>query len=329
MKSRKSYNIYSKKKYRINYVNILMFIFIVAIVVFGISKLSKSIPVVKEEKKPDEIRYIELIDFTEMQPNEVQNWCQEKVVTCDIEFVYDSSIEYNSFISHDQSLTTVDADDGIHFEFSLGEEALISKIPYDEVDVIENPSALDVLVDKNNMLPFDYVPEGLRLPDTLVSQNDRFLRDDCASAFELLYQAALGEGYKIGVASAYRSYDLQYTLYSNYSAAKGSEKADTFSARPGHSEHQTGLTLDWYTPTNLECYLSRCLEDSEEYQWMGSNMHIYGFTLSYPKDNSAGYMFEPWHIRYVGINLANYLHENNLTIDKYYKSGKIMHKALK
>ena len=116
--------------------------------------------------------------------------------------------------------------------------------------------------------------------------------------------------------SAYRSYTNQETLYNRYVQKDGSIKADTYSARPGHSEHQTGLAVDVHN--TVLPYTS--FDKTNEFTWMKENAHKYGFILRYPKDktNITGYDYEPWHNRYIGVEHATYIYENNITFDEYY-----------
>lgn len=124
-------------------------------------------------------------------------------------------------------------------------------------------------------------------------------------------------GYNIIATSTYRSYDYQKKLYNNYVKEKGLYYADMASARAGHSEHQTGLAVDVADITlDYDNF-----EQTKEFIWMKNNAHKYGFILRYPKAkfHITGFKYEPWHYRYVGVSLANYLYKNNITLDEYKK----------
>ena len=118
--------------------------------------------------------------------------------------------------------------------------------------------------------------------------------------------------------SAYRSYEYQVNLYDSYVKRDGKDKADIYSARPGYSEHQTGLVVDI---DNGKIDYNN-FESTEEFKWMEENAHIYGFILRYPygKTNETGYMYEPWHFRYVGVDLATTLYNNGdwITLEDYF-----------
>ncbi len=136
-------------------------------------------------------------------------------------------------------------------------------------------------------------------------------------AFKKLVDDASKKGYYIRNNSAYRSYDYQNSLYSNYKILNGLAWADKWSARPGHSEHQTGLALDVGVKGKLSL---DSFEGSNEFIWMRDNAHLYGFILRYPKGKEyiTGYGYEPWHYRYVGVDVATYIYENNITFEEYY-----------
>jgi|GEM_PF-2237839 len=328
MASRKGYSLNTKKRYRIKYHNILLLLIIIAAIYFGVKFfLNKDETQPPKEEIPPKVEEVTLINFDGYSTDKVSAFCQENNLTCKFEYVFNDDVEYDVFISHNKE-TAIKTDEEITFILSNGEEVSFAEEGYSDINDIVNPEALDVLVNKNNKLSSEYEPSDLRLPDVFVTKNNRVLRDEVATQVELMFAAAKEEGYTLGVASAYRSYLTQKGLYDNYAASNGSAKADTFSARPGHSEHQTGLALDYCIPSNGSCPITSSLKDSDEYQWMNQNMHQYGFILSFPEGNLQGYMFEPWHIRYVGTELAAYLYANNLTIDEYYKEGKNFRKPL-
>lgn len=113
--------------------------------------------------------------------------------------------------------------------------------------------------------------------------------------------------------SGYRSYQYQTNLYNNYVNQHGEEEANTFSAKPGFSEHQTGLTFD------LKDFNGQLVEDPITSQWIKDNCAKYGFILRYPegKEDITGYIYEPWHLRYVGEEVANQIMNNNTTLEQY------------
>lgn len=138
------------------------------------------------------------------------------------------------------------------------------------------------------------------------------LTGECNSAFLKMQEAAAAEGIDLFIMSGYRSYELQESIYSRYCARDGKDAADTYSARPGHSEHQTGLAMDLNS-------LSSSFADTAEGKWLAENCWKYGFIIRYPADKVAltGYMYEPWHVRYVG-DIAEEIYTNGLCLEEYF-----------
>ena len=182
---------------------------------------------------------------------------------------------------------------------------------YTDIKPTQNLNSTTILVNKYNYLEKNYIP------DDLVSINNMAkMSKVAANAFNEMVNNAKKEGYTIVGVSGYRSYIYQESLYKKYVAADGVEKADTYSARPGHSEHQTGLAID--VSNGKLSYTA--FEKTEEFIWMIDNAHKYGFIMRYPDDKQqiTGYMYEAWHYRYVGKEIANYIKKHNITYDEYY-----------
>lgn len=141
------------------------------------------------------------------------------------------------------------------------------------------------------------------------------LTEETKEAFNKLKSAALLDGLNIYIASGYRSYERQVTLYNNYVKRDGKAAADTYSARPGHSEHQTGLTFDVNE-------VSDKFHNTKEANWLSEHCYKYGFILRFPngKSNETGFKYESWHFRYVGEELAEKLYNNGdwLTLEGYF-----------
>lgn len=182
---------------------------------------------------------------------------------------------------------------------------------YTGVEELPAPADPQVLVNKYRALPADYIPDLTRLDPAYGAGS---LTPEAALAFVQMADAARADGISLRSVSAYRSYATQDALYRRYVAQSGQELADTFSARPGHSEHQTGLALDINTASIRDHF-----EDTEEFAWLQANCAQYGFLLRYPegRENITGYRFEPWHYRYVGEEIAQTCMEQGLTYEEY------------
>ena len=172
-----------------------------------------------------------------------------------------------------------------------------------------------ILVNKYNRLSSSYSPDLVTM-ESNYSRDGQRMEKEAYSHFKEMVDAAKKDGIKIYNISAYRSYSSQNSLYTMYSNRDGVTKADTYSARPGHSEHQTGYATD------IICASSGCkFEEKKEYEWLKDNSYKYGFIIRYPKGKEyiTGYTFEPWHYRYVGLDVAKYIYEHDITFDEYYE----------
>lgn len=186
---------------------------------------------------------------------------------------------------------------------------------YKDIKLIDNPDDYLVLINKNNQLKSNYIPNDLESISLKYSNSDKYLRKEAKDNFEKLSENASKLGYKIIAVSAYRDYNYQNELFNYYVQEKGLDYALACSAKPGHSEHQSGLAVDVEGSNNDYDNF----EDTKEYTWMKDNAHKYGFILRYPKgkENITGFKFEPWHYRYVGKEVATYLYQNKLTLEEY------------
>jgi len=189
---------------------------------------------------------------------------------------------------------------------------------YTNTNEVNNQNDLLVLVNKYHKLSEDFIPNNLSIISSNYSIKEIYLVDIVRDNFEKMCSDALAMGLTMKAGSGYRSYSYQNNLYDNYVKKDGLEKADTYSARAGHSEHQTGLAIDIMNGVN---YID---ENDDLYNWLLNNSYKYGFILRYPKDkeNITGYMFEPWHFRYVGVDIAKYLYDNDLTLEEYFAKKK-------
>ena len=173
------------------------------------------------------------------------------------------------------------------------------------------------LVNKYNYLEKDFVPDNLVSVSGIYARDKAQLVDVAYDNFVKMADAARKNNLTIKVTTGYRSYNFQSTLYNNYVKADGVKNADTYSARPGYSEHQLGYSADL---TNAKNVSFDDFENTNEYKWLKDNAHKYGFIMRYPKDKEyiTGYIFESWHYRYVGVEIATYIYENDITYEEYY-----------
>lgn len=188
---------------------------------------------------------------------------------------------------------------------------------------IDEASSLWVIVNKQRPLPDGYRPDNLVYANVPLrlgqGSEEMLLRSDAAAAAEEMFAATAKDGLSLMIASGFRSQSYQAGLYNSYVTKDGQAAADTYSARPGHSEHQTGLVFD-IEPQSRSCEVEECFGDLPEGQWVAAHAHEYGFIIRYPagKQNLTGYIYEPWHLRYVGNELAQELFAEDLTMEQFF-----------
>jgi D-alanyl-D-alanine carboxypeptidase len=186
---------------------------------------------------------------------------------------------------------------------------------------IDDPASLWVIVNKLRPLnPANYAAADI-VPVPVKYVNQPFLRSDASAAVVTMFSAFTAEtGKEMQAQSAYRSYASQTKVYAGWVNKLGQAAADLTSARPGHSEHQTGLAID-ISAVPAACALDQCFADTQQGQWLAANAWKYGFVLRYPNGYTAitGYEFEPWHYRYVGLELAKDYHDTGATtLEEYF-----------
>lgn len=194
----------------------------------------------------------------------------------------------------------------------------------DNPRLVENPNDITVIVNHFHALSNDYEPDDLVYLtdyDIPVTTNNHRLRIEAAEALETMFKFAKEQGHTLIAASTYRSYTTQQNLYNNYSAVHGELRANTFSAKPGQSEHQLGLAVD-ISSSQFQGMITARIGNSLEGKWVQDNSHYFGYIVRYTagKQHITGYIDEPWHLRYVGIELAKALYDCKCTLEEYYYS---------
>lgn len=192
-----------------------------------------------------------------------------------------------------------------------------------KVDTRED--SVTVLVNRQYRMSADYIPADLVVPNVRFSfygtYEKSYVRQVTADALEKLFAAAEKKNVILKAVSGYRSYARQKEIYDRNVNSRGKSATDLVSAKPGSSEHQTGLTID-VSSEAVGCALEESFGDTSDGKWLAKNCHNYGFIIRYPEDKTkiTGYSYEPWHIRYVGRKLATYLYKKNMTLEEYYKT---------
>jgi len=184
-----------------------------------------------------------------------------------------------------------------------------------------------IFVNKDHPLAPAFEPKDLVVPDVPFSfegdhpkkQMDR----TAARALETLFAEAERSGIELNAVSGYRSYETQRAIFQRNARLKGEKEANRTSAYPGESEHQTGLAMD-VSAASVDNALEEAFGATKEGQWLADNVASFGFIIRYPKgkEEVTGYKYEPWHLRYVGKELAEYLTVNGLTLDEFVSGAK-------
>ena len=187
--------------------------------------------------------------------------------------------------------------------------------------------SITILVNKSHPLsrddiPLDLIPVNVPFADDPADMR-RYMRFPAAKALETLFRAAQESLHPLTAVSGYRSYDRQKEIYEANLKTMGKEHTLRYSAPPGTSEHQTGLAMDISSPF-IGSQLTEEFARTPEYHWLLGHACLFGFIFRYPpeKESMTGYAWEPWHLRYVGPELARWMEENHLTLEEYYEKLK-------
>ncbi|MEJ8553802.1 M15 family metallopeptidase [Tepidibacter sp. Z1-5] len=203
-----------------------------------------------------------------------------------------------------------------------------NRIEDNQEDIIEDNQEVNyiqdsiVLANKTHTLSSDYIPKDLVVPNVSFSFKEdnpkKQMRREAAVDLENLFNGANDGGIKLYAVSGYRSYQRQKTIFDNKVRQVGKEKANKVVAYPGQSEHQTGLAMD-VSSISVKCRLVESFGDTKEGIWLKENCYKYGFIIRYQKgkEDITGYSYEPWHIRYVGKEAANYINNKDITLEEY------------
>lgn len=314
-----------KKKIKINYGNLFLLIVVIGFIAFGVVYLNHRLNnsdadtktptnTTNTKKETNEIvSHLEKLGYKEVEISNIsKNLSKEDIMKIEkkyshlselsnIKYFHIENLErYENYFSKESDIETV----------IMNVNTSLDKEFYTDIKEVADPYDTLVLVNKYYALP-----SGIE-PKTLVNIEGQRMTPEAADAMEKMVNDLRNEGLKIILQSGYRSEDTQYYLYNRYVNNYGKKEADTFSARPNHSEHQTGLAMD----LSIDGTLSEAFENTEQFKWLNENAHKYGYILRYKKDKvyMTGYTYEPWHYRYVGVEVATIIKNENLTFEEYY-----------
>ncbi|MGE7692337.1 M15 family metallopeptidase [Lysinibacillus sp. NPDC097214] len=203
-----------------------------------------------------------------------------------------------------------------------------SPVKEEPTKTADNPVKPEQKVDENGYIPNQTLPteptyiKGILLANKIYPLPSTFAPEESPEARQALNQmfaAAKQQGFDLVAFSGYRSFEYQTTLYNNYVNRDGQAAADRYSARPGYSEHQTGLAFDIGERGKDKLWLTEEFGETPAGQWLFTHAQDYGFILRFPKNKEdiTGYMYESWHYRYVGVDIAKDIKKQNITLEEY------------
>lgn len=304
-----------KRKVKIKKKNMAIFISFILVFTFAIYEIGyvivKVITTSKEPKVEEKVK--EKKEIKKKEPKTELSTYEEKLnkldnINKEINYFREENIDrYIKYKEENPEIGNIQIIKDVNMNLDL--------TPYDDKIKAINLDTEIILVNKYYYLNDNYIPDNLERIKSQYALSGMKLVDYAKDAFEDMASAAAKKDLNIVAMSTYRSYNYQVNLYKRYAREDGAEKADTYSGRPGHSEHQTGLAVDVYN--QKETYTN--FEKTDEFDWMQEHAHEYGFILRFPKDKvrETGYVYESWHYRYVGKEIAKYIKENNISLEEY------------
>ena len=305
-----------KLKVKIKWKNLIILLLVTSLLIFGtvkwigwiVNSLNKE-PETKEKttKKPKN-KPKEKIKVKEKTEEEKK---LDKLNNVNKNVDYFNMNNLDRYISYKEKNTNLD-----DIQIVKNVNMNLDKEHYQDTEPSKYLNDLRIIVNKHYYLESTYVPDNLETINQKYALSGMKMVKEAKEAFEKMASDAKKEKLNIVAMSTYRSYDYQVGLYNRYVNNDGKEAADTYSGRPGQSEHQTGLAVDVFD--NEIDYTK--FEKTNEFKWMQEHAQEYGFILRYPKDKveETGYMYESWHYRYVGVETATYIKENNISYEEYY-----------
>ncbi len=310
-----------KRKVKIKKKNFAIFILFIIFFTFGIVEIifcvTKVLTVPKAEPKQEEKRKEIKPKTKQKEKEETPNNTDEKTKKLEKLENINQKLSYFNEDYIDRYIDYKEKNPSYQIEQIIKNVNMhLDQEHYENTEKATHLNTEKVLVNKHYYLEKDYVPDNLKTLSTQYAISNMKLVDVAKEAFEEMSKTAKKQKLNIIAMSTYRSYTYQIDLYNRYVKADGKEKADTYSGRPGHSEHQTGLAVDVYN--EKETYTN--FEKTKEFNWMEKHAHEYGFILRFPKDKEeeTGYHYESWHYRYVGKEIATYIKDNNISLEEYY-----------
>ena len=291
-----------KRKVRVKKLNLAIFVLVVVLITALITKTIKGIYLIITDKKEPEI-------IEKKEEKKEKKVKEEKTSFEQLSYYKDTN--HNRYIRYQNKNPNLSIETIVTY-VNIG----LDNPYYTYTNKAKDLNKITIIVNKYNYLTRDYVPKNLESIPLSYARSGMKLVNVAKDAYVEMAKAAEKQKLKLVVTSSYRDYEYQENIYNRYVKSDGKEAADTYSGRPGFSEHQTGLAVDLYNGKKLYTEF----ENTKEFDWMQDNAYKYGFILRFPKDkdNITGYQYESWHYRYVGKEIAQYIHEHDITYEEYY-----------
>lgn len=310
-----------RKKVKIHFGNLLLLLIVIGLLGYTTYYLYNYFS--GDKDKPNEVdtkyenklvKKLKSLGYTESETEKITVNLNEEIVN-NIDKKYDnlaelSEVKYFHIENIDRYEELIKNSEYDISEVVMRVNTRIDQSFYTNITNVQDQDDPFVIVNKYYALSKDYVPS-----DLINVGNGQRMKKEAGEALIKMLDDIKNAGLHLQAQSGYRSYDLQSSLYNNYVSRDGKEQADTYSARPGHSEHQTGLAID----VSKDGTLSKAFENTDQFKWLKENAHKYGFILRYPSDKiyMTGYDYEPWHYRYVGIEAATLIKNEGITYEEY------------
>lgn len=312
-----------------NYIYVLFFLFFLTAcssdeVNEPVLKEDLDIPAVENSESLDDVDILieEIIPQRSEETINIYDFTEDEIIDLRQRFfTLDLELEVNSTINDDvvSALKTISLDDDL-------EDGEINIDDLEAFFILTDNNFTDIslgflmLTNKEYSLPYNYVPNELRLP-SVNSAYAIHLENTTATALEAMFSQAVSDGVNLVLTSGYRDFDWQNRLFQKKADSVGYIEANKVVAKPGESEHQTGFVVD-ITCDAVGYSLVEKFEDTAEFAWLDENAADFGFIMRYSphKVDITGYTYEPWHYRYVGdAEIANFIKDNDLTLEEYHE----------
>ena len=309
-----------KKKRRLKKLPIMVLIGIISIIIGIIITVKYIEKINSNEYKLEEIGYTEdeIKVIVKLKDNEIKTILNKEYNNVIPKLLKEKYFLFNNLEQYIEYFNDNKKDDLSHIISIVNVKANYDHYDTDAVTNTDISKGKLLLVNKYTKLSNEYVPDELTSIPLTYAYADNQTTKEVLDAFKNMWSAAKKEDLKLIVNSSYRDYESQNSVWNNYENYNGEEYADSIAARAGFSEHQTGLAID-VTADSVNGQLTTEFGKTAEGIWLKDNAHRFGYIIRYleGRESETGYQYEPWHIRYVGVEAATEIYQNNWILEQY------------